>query len=133
MHLESWMLHVANGILLRFHLLLQGLYKNGFFSLYMQQSDGAHHRADRDNNSFQLGPLHLGSHSPPFSSFSWQNHFSARFISLHHSRSFSALSRRVCSVYVSASPSDPAWGQKDSCDSILKVKIWLRTDRHERE
>lgn len=69
----------------------------------------------------------------PFSSFSWQNHFSTRFISPYHSCSFIELLRRVCSVYVSASSSDPAWGQNDSCDSNLKVKICLHTDTHERE
>lgn len=68
-NLESLIWRLTNLILLPFHSLLWGINKNVSFSLYMRKSDGAHHHTDKDKNSFQFGPLHLSSHSPPFSSF----------------------------------------------------------------
>ena len=67
------MIQVAHSIWYYIQILLLFLiasfYENSFLSLYLQYSDCAPLQADSDKNSFQLGPICLSSHPPPFSSF----------------------------------------------------------------
>lgn len=69
----------------------QGFSRNGLFSLDMQQSALTIMLTEK-RNLFSLGFCISASILPRFPLFSWQNRFSARFISCHHSRSFIALS-----------------------------------------
>ncbi|CAJ1048549.1 Hypothetical predicted protein, partial [Xyrichtys novacula] len=97
------------------------------------QSDSTHHHTDRDKNSLQPGQASAArSLSLLFSSFRGTvTPALASSSSIHPPPPLQLVHRAVEAglfACVSAPPSDPAGGQKDSCDSILKVEMCLHAD-----